>query len=233
MGRSYLSAALSSPALHLVPRRERRRRRLLRVLVLAGVLLGLGYHYVYVPRAPLPPLTGALSRETLRVGERPRTFAYYAPASLPPSPPLLIAFHGSGQTGESFRAGTGYAFDRVADASGFVVAYPDGYERHWNDCRKVASFAARALNVDDIGFVRAMVAHLEAKLGVDPGRVFATGHSNGGSMCYRLAQEMAGEIAGVAPISASMPVPANNDCQENGRAMSVLVMNGTDDPIDP
>src|SRR5580704_13408842 len=108
MGRSYLSAALSSPALHLVPRRERRRRRLLRVLVLAGVLLGLGYHYVYVPRAPLPPLTGALSRETLRVGERPRTFAYYAPASLPPSPPLLIAFHGSGQTGESFRAGTGY-----------------------------------------------------------------------------------------------------------------------------
>jgi polyhydroxybutyrate depolymerase len=178
-------------------------------------------------------LTGALSRETLRVGERPRTFAYYAPASLPPSPPLLIAFHGSGQTGESFRAGTGYAFDRVADASGFVVAYPDGYERHWNDCRKVASFAARALNVDDIGFVRAMVAHLEAKLGVDPGRVFATGHSNGGSMCYRLAQEMAGEIAGVAPISASMPVPANNDCQENGRAMSVLVMNGTDDPIDP
>jgi poly(3-hydroxybutyrate) depolymerase len=27
----------------------------------------------------------------------------YAPASLPPHPPLVIAFHGSGLTGESFR----------------------------------------------------------------------------------------------------------------------------------
>jgi polyhydroxybutyrate depolymerase len=172
-------------------------------------------------------------RETLRVGDRERTFAYYAPASLAPHPPLLIAFHGSGQTGESFRARTGYAFDRVADSAGFVLAYPDGYENHWNDCRRAASFSARALRVDDVGFVRAIIADLTSKLGVDSGRVFATGHSNGGSMCYRIAQEMPGEIAGVAPISASMPVPENNDCQENGQAISVLIMNGTDDPIDP
>jgi polyhydroxybutyrate depolymerase len=213
--------------------RKPRLRILFRVLVVACVLAAVGYLYVYVPRVPVPPLTGALSRETLRVGDRERTFAYYAPASLSPRPPLLIAFHGSGQTGESFRARTGYAFDRVADANGFVLAYPDGYEHHWNDCRKAASFSARALRDDDVGYVRALVAHLESKLGVDPGRVFATGHSNGGSMCYRIAQEMSGEIAGVAPISASMPVPENNDCQENGRAISVLDMNGTDDPIDP
>jgi polyhydroxybutyrate depolymerase len=169
----------------------------------------------------------------VRVADRERTFSYYAPAALPPHPALLIAFHGSGQTGETFRSSTGYAFDRVADASGFVLAYPDGYEHHWNDCRKAASFSARALRVDDVGFVRAMIEHLKSELGVDPGRVFATGHSNGGSMCYRIAQEMAGEIAGVAPISASMPVAENNDCQDNGHAVPVLVMNGTDDPIDP
>ena len=219
------------PLLHPVPKKALRRVRLL--WVVAGILLFVGYHYGYVARAAVPTLTGSLSRETLRVGDRERTFAYYAPASLPPHPPLLIAFHGSGQTGESFRARTGYAFDRVADSVGFVLVYPDGYENHWNDCRKAASFSARALRIDDVGFVRAIIAHLTSKLGVDPGRVFATGHSNGGSMCYRVAQEMAGEIAGVVPISASMPVPENNDCHDNGQAISVLVMNGTDDPIDP
>lgn len=217
----------------LGPRARLRLRRRLLVLVVAGVLLGVGYRYVYVPRAPAPRLTGVLSRETLSVGDLERTFAYYAPASLPPHPPLLIAFHGSGQTGETFRAQTGYAFDRVADASGFVLAYPDGYGHHWNDCRRAASFSARALRIDDVGFVRAMVARLTSKLGVEPGRVFVTGHSNGGSICYRIAQEMAGEIAGAAPISASMPVPENNDCHENGQAIPVLVMNGTDDPIVP
>jgi polyhydroxybutyrate depolymerase len=208
--------------------------RFLRVLAFVGVLLAVAYHrYLYVPRTPAPALTGSLARDTLRVGDRDRTFAYYAPASLPPAPPLLIAFHGSGGTGEQLRGQTGYAFDRVADANGFVVAYPDGYEHHWNDCRKAASFSARTLNIDDVGFVRAIVSKLRARLGVDSGRVFATGHSNGGSMCYRIALEMAGEVAGVAPISASLPVPENNDCRENGKAIPVLVMNGTDDPIDP
>jgi len=216
-----------------VPRKTSRTLGLISVFIATGVILGFGYHLVYVPPAPTPSLTGALYRETLRVGDRERTFAYYAPGELPPHPPLLIAFHGSGQTGESFRARTGYAFDRAADASGFVLAYPDGYEHHWNDCRKAASFSARALRIDDVGFVRAMIGHLVSKLGVDPQQVFATGHSNGGSLCYRIAQEMAGEIAGVAPISASMPVPANNDCGDNGQAIAVLVMNGTDDPIDP
>jgi polyhydroxybutyrate depolymerase len=203
------------------------------LLGVAALVIGLGYHYGYAPEAPPPKLTGVLHRETVRVGDRDRTFAYYAPASLPPHPPLVIAFHGSGQTGEGFRARTGYAFDRAADANGFVLAYPDGYEHHWNDCRKVASFSARTLRIDDVGFVRALVASLASKLGVDPARVFATGHSNGGSICYRLALEMTGEIAAVAPISASMPVPENDDCRDDGQAISVLVMNGTEDPIDP
>jgi len=142
-------------------------RRLFRLLcVVAGVLLAVGYHYVYVPRAAFPSLTGSLSRETLRVGDRERTFAYYAPASLPSHPPLLIAFHGSGQTGASFRARTGYAFDRVADSTGFVLAYPDGFENHWNDCRRAASFSARALRVDDdIEHLQHAVTHFGERTG--------------------------------------------------------------------
>ena len=115
----------------------------------------LGHRYIYVPRVAVPPLTGMLSRETVHVGDRDRTFATYAPASLPPHPPLLLAFHGSGETGEGLRAHSGYAFDRVADRAGFVVVYPDGFERHWDDCRRAASYSARTLRIDDEGFVRA------------------------------------------------------------------------------
>ncbi len=43
-------------------------------------------------------------------------------------------------------------------------------------------------------------------------------------MCYRIAQEMAGEIAGVAPISASM-APEDVDHAEIGACLGISVTN--------
>ena len=45
----------------------------------------------------------------------------------------------------------------MADRHGFIVLYPDGYKNNWNDCRKDAPFAANKENVDDVGFLRALV----------------------------------------------------------------------------
>jgi polyhydroxybutyrate depolymerase len=188
---------------------------------------------VRFPRPKAPRLTGRVEHGTLRVGDRTRSFGYYAPAPLPPNPPLVIAMHPSGERGDAFRWQTGYSFDRLADAHGFVVVYPDGYEGHWNTCRKVGSDSAHKLHVDDIAFVRALIDHFHSTHGIDRGRVFATGHSNGGQMSYRLALEMPDEVRAVAAISAALPVPENLDCRESGKAVPVLVMNGTRDPINP
>jgi polyhydroxybutyrate depolymerase len=213
-------------------------RRPLRIpIYVAAVAVAAGaaayFTLVYVPEPSVPQPTAKLDHGNLLVGDRSRSFAYYAPEPLPPHSPLLIAFHGSGGNGETFRRQTGYGFDRLADAHGFVVVYPDGYEGHWNDCRKAAPFSARKLHIDDVGFVRALIEHFQSTLGIDRARVFATGHSNGGHMAYRLALEMPDGIRAVAPISANLPTPENLDCQASGKSVPVLIMNGTRDPINP
>ena len=60
------------------------------------------------------------------------------------------------------------AIDRLADQHGFVVLYPDGYRRNWNDCRKHATFPAKLQNIDDIGFIRTLIARLFDLIGEPP-----------------------------------------------------------------
>ena len=90
-----------------------------------------------------------LVRSKIQIGRLERTYGYYLPPNLPPGAPLVFVFHGSQQNGERMREAAGYGFDLLADAHGFAVIYPDGYEEHWNDCRRAASYSARKLNIDD------------------------------------------------------------------------------------
>lgn len=59
----------------------------------------------------------------------------------------------------------------------------------WN----AGSCCADALreNVDDVGFVSALIGRLVKERAVDPARVYATGMSNGAQLSYRLACELA------------------------------------------
>lgn len=188
------------------------------------------YHF-----SPRPPaLTGQLETMALNAGGRERTLAFYRPGGELRRPALVFALHGSNGTGEQMRRlFTRYGFDRLADRERFIVAYPDGYQRHWNDCRISAGYAANTENVDDIAFFRAMIAYFVREQGVDPARVYATGLSNGGHMVYRLAYELPTAFAALAPAAANLPVDANNDCARAGQPVSIALFNGTDDPINP
>ena len=91
-----------------------------------------------------------------------------------------------------------------------------------------------AHHIDDVGFLTGVVDKLVAELGVDPGRVFAVGSSRGGSMALRLALEAPARFRAVAAVSASVPTPDNFKCRTPGQsASSVMIMNGTKDPIVP
>ena len=101
------------------------------------VLVGIAYsYYWYSPAPPLPSLTATIRKSTVHVGGRDRSYLIYVPANLPPQAALVIVLHGSGMDGARMRLCTGYEFDRLADQHGFVVIYPDGYRRNWNDCRR-------------------------------------------------------------------------------------------------
>jgi polyhydroxybutyrate depolymerase len=85
----------------------------------------------------------------------------------------------------------------VADTNGFVVVYPAGLNASFN--AGSCCGASAAAGVDDVGFVRAVVADAESKICINPKRVYETGFSNGGMMSYQLACNAADLFAAVAP----------------------------------
>jgi polyhydroxybutyrate depolymerase len=213
-------------------------RRVLKVALAAvgALALLLSVAWFALVRAPVPeppPLEGRLVEGSLRVGELDRHFLAYVPSQLASPPPLVLVLHASQGDGAQMRIGSIYGFDILADREGFVVAYPDGFERHWNDCRRGGPYSANTQDVDDPAFLAALVDHLVERFGIDRGRVYATGLSNGGQMSLRLALERPDLVAAVAPVAASLPTDDNLDCAKSGRPVAVLFVNGTDDPMNP
>ena len=199
--------------------------------VSGGALFG---YFVYSPAPEVPLLSGTLAHGAIDTGGRKRTYLTYIPRGLPKGAPLVVAMHGSGGDGALMRSATGYGFERLADEHGFAVAYPDGFEGYWNGCNIVGDYSANKLDIDDIGFLTAMVDKLAADIGVDPKRAFAVGVSRGGHMAFRLALEAPLHFRAVAAVAANVPAPDNFKCKPVRQGTSsVMIMNGTEDPLNP
>lgn len=103
-----------------------------------------------------------------------RTYRLHVPPGhdrTPPAP-LMIVLHGGGGDGRGMPKLTEGGFDRLADREGFIVAYPDGIENHWNDGRGNESYRAQRERVDDVGFMGALIDALAASHGIDRARVY-------------------------------------------------------------
>ena len=178
--------------------------------------------------------TGEATRHVISVGGRERTFIEYVPKSLKAGAPLLFALHPSGGDAEGMREEfSNYEFDELADKHGLLVVYPDGVGNTWNDCRAGSPFPSKRLKIDDVGFVKSLIGLEATAHAVDRKRVFATGWSNGAQLAYRLALEYPQDFAGIAAVSASVPVKESLDCGETGKPVPVMIINGTADQINP
>jgi polyhydroxybutyrate depolymerase len=167
------------------------------------------------------------------LGGRERTFIEYVPKTFKPGAPLLFVLHPSGGDAAGMRRYSNYEFDELADKYGFLVVYPDGFDNTWNDCRRGSPFSSKRLKIDDAGFIKSLLDLEVTTHAVDRKRVFAAGWSNGAQLAYRLALEYPEDFAGVAAISASVPVKENLDCGQSGKPIPVMIVNGTADPINP
>jgi polyhydroxybutyrate depolymerase len=163
-----------------------------------------------------------------------RTYTLYVPSSYVEnkSYPLIIILHGGGGTGEGMIKLTNNGFNTLAEKEGFIIAYPDGIENHWNDGRGLTQYRAHRENIDDVGFISDLIDHLDKALNIDGTRVYATGISNGGMMAQRLACEMTDKIAAIGVISSAMSENLSLACSPT-RPISVLIIAGTDDPLIP
>lgn len=165
---------------------------------------------------------------------RIRTYHLYVPSTLPAGPvPLLIALHGGTGSGTQFQNQSG--FDELAESNGLLVVYPDGvgigadesFLRTWNGGYCCGAAARRQVN--DVAFIDALIDEIAAEYDVDPNRVFAAGHSNGGIMAYRLACELSDRIAAIGLQAGSLGIDECNPEQP----VSVLHLHGTADQSHP
>jgi len=185
-----------------------------------------------VYRTPADPCTFT---RTVESGGIERSYRIHIPPSLPEnsSPALLFVLHGGGGTGEGMeRTLTLGGFNTLADQENFLVVYPDGFEKNWNDGRKNVTDPAHQKKIDDVGFFRTMIENLTVDFNVDPHRIFVTGISNGAMMAYRLAFEMPEKIAAIAPVAGAIPVdllPFNI----SQIPLSICAISGTHDPLVP
>jgi len=170
---------------------------------------------------------------SLQVADRERDYYLYVPATLTPEPALIIVLHGAGSNPERIRAGMVESFDRLADEQGLLVVYPAGHGDHWNDCKTGMPDPAGQEGIDDVGFLTALLGALESGYGVPASRRFLVGMSNGGEMVYRMALERPEAFTAYAAIAASLPVRAAFECEPKDQPVSILILNGTEDPINP
>lgn len=179
--------------------------------------------------SPLALPTGE-STHRLSFGGRERSYLLYVPASVDASlpVPLIFVFHGG--TGNAQNAARMSGFNPIADQHGFIVVYPNGTGRlsddkllTWNG-GSCCGFAQKE-NVDDVAFVRAIVAELQAQAPIDPQRVYATGMSNGGILSHRLGCEAADLFAAIAPVSGTLNL---SSCKPS-QPVSVIEFHGDAD----
>lgn len=193
----------------------------LSALVLLGLIVLAAVLFLVVPR---------LGRQAITVGGFERTYRVHLPTGYDGSRPaaLVMLFHQYGADGWAIQQLSG--MDRVADANGFIVVYPDGYQGSWNEGS--GKFAAEKAGVDDVAFTNAMLDALTQRYAIDPNRIYAAGFSNGGFMAQRLACELSDRISAIAVVGATMTLDTYAHCRPQ-LPVSVLMIHGKEDTSVP
>lgn len=158
---------------------------------------------------------GTIEEHSVRGSLDGRHYILHIPPNFRRPATLVLAFHGGGGTAQGMERFS--KFSELSDRHGFIVAYPDGLERRWDNDR-------------DVPFVAALIDKLKRDYAVD--KVFATGVSNGGIFSHHLAATLADRIDGIAPVIGGMK-EGTAAYFAPSRPVPVLIIQGTDDPIVP
>lgn len=190
---------------------------------------------------------GAISSESTNLPETTKTQQEYLPAgkqeyslqsngqkrkyllhvsyfqrNKPDTTSLIIVLHGGLSTAKATQSSLG--FNKYSNKYGFLVAYPDGIDKHWNDGRGTTTDA------NDVQFILDMIKDIKQKTSIE--KVFVTGISNGAMMTYRLLCEAPEVFSGAAPVIGNIAKPIMGSCDRK-YAVPTLVINGETDPIVP
>jgi polyhydroxybutyrate depolymerase len=180
--------------------------------------------------APVPGRAETREQLVLDVGGEARSFYLVRPSRALEGPlPVVFCMHGSGVSQELMEQRTG--FNALAEAEGFLVVYPEGRRRRWDDGRRRTTPVTVQAS-DDLRFVDALIDHVLARHGGDPRRVYVTGIANGGLMAHLAATQLSNKVAAIAPITRAITDKFVAEAHMQ-HPVSVLMVIGDRDPQSP
>jgi polyhydroxybutyrate depolymerase len=152
--------------------------------------------------------------------------------------PLVLVLHGSGGEGSRYLDLAGWA--EKSETAGFIVVAPDALPakpwsppqffanpRIWNAGQQAADRPRS--RIDDAAFIRALLDDLAGRHAIDLRRVYVVGHSNGGSLAFRLACELPGRFAAMAVVASHCYI----EHPRPSEPVPTLFLVGDRDPIMP
>ena len=144
------------------------------------------------------------------------------------SAPLIINMHGYGSSALSQRFYS--EMDEFAHEQGIAVVYPQGIVNSigytsWN----IGTFWDFS-NLDDVGFINAMIDKISRDFNIDQNRIYACGMSNGGYMSYELACELEEKIAAFGSVTGNFMLNSDQEC-DFSREIPIIHFHGTSDSV--
>ena len=145
--------------------------------------------------------------------------------------PLVLLLHG--YTSSGVNQDEYMKFSALVDEYQFILMLPDGTvetagqkNRFWN--ATAACCDMHGSDVDDAAYLFGLISAAKKNYAVDENQVYLIGHSNGGFMSHRLAQDYPQTIAAIASLAGAAPTQLNG--QAPNRPVSILQIHGTNDP---
>lgn len=153
-----------------------------------------------------------------------RCWDIYVPSGMKGEVPLLIDIHGWDETPSHQRSISG--FESLANTEGLIVVWPYGLCKSWNSGEMCCPPASED-EIDDVGFIKKLIAKVSSQYNIDSKKIYVTGLSNGCSMTQRLANEASDVITAAACMSLHLLVPKDPDYNP----ISVMTIMGTNDDL--
>lgn len=176
----------------------------------------------------------------IKIGSLDRKYIVHVPSAYNGKTPMpvVLMLHGGGGTARAAMWETGWS--TTAEQAGFLAVFPEatppdpskpgrfyGNPQTWNDGS--GRFHSGLLNIDDVGFINALIDDMLSRFAADEQRIFVTGISNGASMTYRVGVELSHRIAAIAPVSGHLWLKE----PKLARPVPLIYTNGTEDPLNP
>lgn len=160
-------------------------------------------------------LSAFAQTQNIQVGNQTRNMIVYAPSGLPENSALIISLHGMNQ--DAAYQKNAAKFEPIADQEKFVVVFPNGKGKQWDISGN-----------SDLDFLSAIIDDMVSRYKIDRNRVYVSGFSMGGMMCYHVANNMADKIAAIAPVSGYMLYGGN---ATSSRPMPIIHTHGNADDV--